>query len=39
MIRILIVVVILGFALLGVIAVVRMLLQGPRDEREKRDRR
>ena len=38
MIRYLILAVVLGFAVLGVIALVRMLLQGPRDKREDRDR-
>lgn len=35
MIRLLILAVVLGFALIGVIALVRLLLQGSRDQRDR----
>jgi len=38
MVRYLILAVVLGFVVLAVIAGVRALLQGPRDERERRER-
>lgn len=39
MIRYLILFVLLAFAFLGLVAVIRLLLQGPRDDREKRNQR
>lgn len=38
MIRYLILFVLLAFAFLGLVAVIRLLLQGPRNERERQDK-